>query len=369
MPKYLLMRKNISFDNKNRKVKFAQLQDKARSLLPGPLVIGISGGLDSCVLLDLLCQVIDPRKNPLLPCYVEHGIRFEQPEAIALPKYCQSFGLELYSYHIQKGWLHQEATRRCLSLEDLARQERYRRLQHCQRIALQKYHETWSAIVLAHHADDQTENFFMNLGRGSGLKALAGMREWQQSLENLLLWRPLLAWSRQDLQSWAEARQIPHWEDSSNFQQETLRNFYRWQVLPQFKRLVPNLLQSIQRSQKHLALLEDWLQEQCNLLETQLEISTNPENQLQIEWLGDFGSLPKPVKIELIFLLFDQLRHGEQRRRRLPFGFTMELLKLWEKTIKASGIEPIETIAHGCRWQMGHNQITVCAIENGHLET
>ena len=236
-------------------------------------------------------------------------------------------------------------------------------------MALEKYNQTWSSIVLAHHADDQAESFFMNLGRGSGLKALAGMREWQSSLEGLLLWRPLLAWSRQDLQYWAQTRQIPHWEDSSNFQQGTLRNFYRWQVLPQYKRLVPNLLQGIQRSQKHLALFEDWLLEQCNELEAQFAISTNRENNTQIEWIGDFCSLPKPVKIELIFLLFDRLRHGEQRRRRLPLGFALELLKLWQKPIqskaKSPRIKPAKPIeAHGCRWQLEHNRIIVCTIKN-----
>ena len=132
MPKQLSTRKNLWFENKNRKIQFTQLQDKACSLPAGPLIVAISGGLDSCVLLALLFEVSNKR-NPLLPCYIEHGIRQEQPEAMALPLYCQSFGLELSTYRIQKGWLQKEAARRGLSLEDLARQERYRRLKHCQK--------------------------------------------------------------------------------------------------------------------------------------------------------------------------------------------------------------------------------------------
>ncbi|WGK69609.1 tRNA lysidine(34) synthetase TilS [Candidatus Haliotispira prima] len=379
-----LLHKNVS-NNERLKLLPVRLQGAARLLVPGPLVVGLSGGLDSCALLHLLCCVIDRRKNPIHPCYIDHGIRPDPPEARAgaLPEYCRSLGLELQIYRVRDGWLRREATRRGLSLEDLARSERYRRLQHylynlCGLYNLRGATESRTervpealagAIVLAHHGDDQAENFFMNLGRGAGPGALAGMREWLRRPvcdRMLSLWRPLLSeglrCGRRDLQNWAELHGLPHWEDSGNFDQVTLRNFYRWQVVPQLKRLLPGILQGVRRSQQHLALLEDWLEEERSLLRSQLCVTTGPEGGLCAEWSGSFSALGKPLQVELCFLLFDELRCGEQRRKRLPLDFANELLRQWQSHCRQGRKKPFGLRAHGCLWQLSPKGIRACTI-------
>ncbi len=392
----------IPSGHKKLKLLFRHLLNAARALEPGPLVVGLSGGLDSCVLLHLLCCTVDQRRSPLHPCYVKHGIRSRHPEAGpgALASYCQRLGLSLQSYRIQDGWLQEQARRRGLSLEDLARTERYRRLQHYLALLSRHYqlssqhlkkHDHTSAqclsgaIVLAHHNDDQAENFFMSLGRGAGAGALAGMRKWQWQPANIArtgekfavqLWRPLLSsgldsepgWGRQDLQQWAELQQLPHWEDPGNFSQSSLRNFYRWQVLPQLKRLLPNLVHGLQRSQQQLGLLEDWLEQNREQLRGQLELlSDSPETGVGgpcLEWQGDFRKLAQPLRIELIFLIFDRLQRGEQRRKRLPLRFATELSRQWEQHYRNQQSQrqsnpqkrpdserPFQLQAHGCTWQ------------------
>ncbi|MEM9424013.1 MAG: tRNA lysidine(34) synthetase TilS [Spirochaetota bacterium] len=336
-------------NTKSLRVLYSELYKKSLSLPSGPLVIGVSGGLDSCVLLHLLHLAVDRQKNPISVCYVQHGIREEEPEARALPALCQSLGLDFYPYRLAKGWLRRQASLRGLSLEDLGRCERYRRLQYCLRSVVTESGQTWGAVVLAHHADDQAESFLMNLGRGAGPRSLCGMREWSKSKAGFLLWRPLLTWSRLDLQCWAKEKGIPYWEDSTNFDSSHLRNFYRLEVIPQLKCLVPGLLQGIRRSQQHLLLLGDWLEQERDLLKAQLQVAGSPAGELQVAWYGDLENLPKPLQIELIFLLFEHSRRGEQRRRRLPLGFVLELLKQ----------RPASMEAHGCLWHWGPRGIFV----------
>ncbi len=352
-----------------------QLRERSRSLPPGPVVVAISGGLDSCALLHLLCSVVDRRHRPLVPCYIRHGIRDKHPEAEkgALDAYCRSLGFDLQVYRIRSGWLRRQATRRGLSLEDLARRERYRRLQHC----LQRAHsrsairgETPKAVcgclVLGQHGDDQLESFFMNLGRGAGPAALAGMAEWQSlppfgpGLLPSRLWRPLLDWSRRDLQAWVAIHQLPHWEDTSNFDLAIQRNFYRREVLPQLMRLVPNLPQGVRRSQRQLGLLEDWLAEERERLRSALRYR---DGGAAVYWEGDFSALARPLQVELIFLLFDLMRHGEQRRRRLPLGFALELSKQWQSHEVHGGQKTLEWRAHGCLWRLEGRGLCALTLE------
>ena len=368
-----------------RQALLETLQSKVRELAPGPLVVAVSGGLDSVALLHLLCHTAEPRKNPLYPCYIYHGIRKEHPEAEALPEYCRTLGLTLRTFRIQDGWLAEKAHQRGMSLEDLARYHRYQRLEHYL-LSLSGHHSVsaWSGcLVLAHHADDQAENLLMSLNRGAGLGALAGMREWQcrrakgpptkkvgqqkiaqiaqtgqQTLPKtgyIKIWRPLLDWERGDLQRWAELHNVPHWEDRSNFDQNAMRSFYRWQVLPQLKRSLPGLVQGLRRTQRQLMMHEDALEQQRSELRAQLVSSP-----FSIAWNGLLDELPAPLQIELLFLLFDELHRGcHLAQNRLPMRFCTELLRQWQNHRNKRRKRCFEMHAHGCVWQLALNWVCV----------
>ena len=362
-------------EKKRRKALLETLQGKVRRLQPGPLVVAVSGGLDSVTLLHLLCHTAEPRKNPLYPCYIYHGIRKEHPEAEALPKYCETLGLTLRCFRIQDGWLTQQAAQRGMSLEDLARTHRYQRLKHyLGRLSA----SAWpGCLVLAHHADDQAENLLMGLQRGAGLAALAGMREWQntassqktaqmQKIRHIQIWRPLLDWEQRDLQHWAQIHNLPHWEDCSNFEPNAMRNFYRWQVLPQIKRLMPGLVHGLRRTQRQLMMHEDALEVQRSELRAGL-VPAQKNRTRSIVWNGALHQLPYPAQIELIFLLFDELYRKERRQNylarnrshnnRLPMDFCIELLRQSQNHRDHKKKGYFQMRAHGYLWQIERNRI------------
>ena len=366
--------------NKRRQALLETLQSKVRQLEPGPLVVAVSGGLDSVTLLHLLCCTTEPHKNPLYPCYIYHGIRKEHPEAETLPEYCRTLGLTLRFFRIQDGWLAERAAQRGMSLEDLARYHRYQRLEHyLLSLSGHRSVSVWpGCLVLAHHADDQAENLLMSLNRGAGLTALAGMREWQWrrtsasppkkiaqiaktgpqtplKIGHIKIWRPLLDWERRDLQKWAEIHDLPHWEDRSNFDQNAMRSFYRWQVLPQLKRSLPGFIQALRRTQRLLMMHEDALEQQRSELRTQLVFPP-----FSVAWNGALDKLSAPLQIELIFLLFDELHRGcRLAQNRLPMRFCIELLRQWQNHRSKHRKQCFEMLAHGCLWQLEPNR--VCA--------
>ena len=362
------------------------LQGKVHRLQPGPLVVAVSGGLDSVTLLHLLCHTAEPRKNPLYPCYIYHGIRKQHPEAEALPKYCETLGLTLRCFRIQDGWLTQQAAQRGMSLEDLARTHRYQRLKHYLR-QLSAHRPAWpGCLVLAHHADDQAENLLMGLQRGAGLAALAGMREWQwfrakgptsqkvseqkvaktgqqAKIGHIQIWRPLLDWEQRDLQHWAQIHNLPHWEDCSNFEPNAMRNFYRWQVLPQLKRLMPGLVHGLRRTQRQLMMHEDALEVQRSELRAGL-VPAQKNRTISIAWNGALHQLPYPAQIELIFLLFDDLYRKENylarnrsHNNRLPMDFCIELLRQSQNHRDHKRKGYFQMRAHGYLWQIERNRI------------
>ena len=96
-------------------------------------------------------------------------------------------------------------------------------------------------VFLAHHADDQAETVLMNVLRGTSLRGLGGMRpltEMQVDHKRLLLLRPLLAYSREELRDYATEHAVKYREDASNQSADFLRNRIRQELLPLASRVM-----------------------------------------------------------------------------------------------------------------------------------
>ncbi len=113
-------------------------------------------------------------------------------------------------------------------------------------------------IATAHHLDDDLETFFINLSRGSGIKGLIGI-----PAVNDKVIRPLLPFSRQEIEAFAIKNKIAWREDSSNKTTHYLRNKLRHTVLPQLKEITPQLTQNFKVTKQHLQqsnyLLNDYI--------------------------------------------------------------------------------------------------------------
>jgi tRNA(Ile)-lysidine synthase len=208
-------------------------------------VLALSGGLDSCVLLDILTQ-IKPRPN-LQVAHVHHGL---SPNADDWGQFCedlcQKHGIP---FHLIKVQVPKDSG---TGIEAAARQLRYEAL----RTVKHDY------ILLAHHQDDQAETLLIQLSRGAGLKGLAGMPLIDPSKRLL---RPLLNIPRDALAEYAVARKLAWVDDESNLDTAYDRNFYRHAVLPVMVQRYPAIRQTLVRSAAHIAeaslLLEEVAQQ------------------------------------------------------------------------------------------------------------
>ncbi|KKM88969.1 hypothetical protein LCGC14_1253320, partial [marine sediment metagenome] len=102
-------------------------------------------------------------------------------------------------------------------------------------------------LVTAHHADDNLETFLINLSRGTGIQGLTGIPEKTDTIA-----RPLLAFSRMQIEEYAHTETIEWREDGSNNDTKYLRNRIRHKILPELKNLNPNFLHNFQKTQEYL---------------------------------------------------------------------------------------------------------------------
>lgn len=195
------------------------------------ILIGFSGGLDSTVLLHACAREL-PRSK-LRALHVNHGL---SPNSDYWQEHCQSFcrqlGITLYSRPVA-------VSSRGRGIERAAREARYQCFEEL--VGLN------DILLLAHHKDDQAETVLYRLLRGSGPKGLQGMPEFRPLGEGHLL-RPLLDYSRSDLELYARHHQLKWIEDESNTATRFDRNYLRHQIVPLLAERWPDYQQRILRS-------------------------------------------------------------------------------------------------------------------------
>lgn len=201
---------------------------KNHDLSTNQLLIGVSGGLDSTVLVHA-CLANGLRPNLLHVNYQLRGDESEADEQFVRQlagKYC----LELQVVRCAKDVTVGEG----INLQQAARD--FRRVFFDEWIAQSPNHK----VLLAHHADDQVETFFLQLTRGAGLKGLGGMHENKDGYI-----RPFLCFSKQILAAIASSEKITWREDASNQMSKYSRNKWRNVFIPFLEREKPTIKKSV----------------------------------------------------------------------------------------------------------------------------
>ncbi|WP_397547420.1 tRNA lysidine(34) synthetase TilS [Rhodothermus marinus] len=190
-------------------------------LQPGQrVVVGVSGGVDSMVLLEVLRR-LGYRPVVVHVNYRLRGADSDADEAL-VRRFCRWHRLPLRVARIDL-----KARTGGRAIQATARQVRYA---FFRRVALR---EGIEVVAVAHQRDDQAETLLLNLMRGSGLEGLLGMRPKRRlGRENVWLVRPLLPVSRAEIEAWARAEGIPWREDVSNASLHYRRAVIRHEVLP-----------------------------------------------------------------------------------------------------------------------------------------
>ena len=210
--------------------------------------VGLSGGLDSVVLLHLLHRTREFHHFDLRAVHVHHGL---STNADSWAKFCQDYCRGL---NVTLRVCRVNVEKQGKGLEAAARAARYQAFSD----GLKKI------IVLAHHRNDQIETFMLSAVRGGGLRGMAAMPVWRDLNEEIHSWRPLLAFSRQELAEYAHQWGLYFVEDESNEDSGYLRNWMRNQALPQWQQRIPNferqICANVRLLQEDLQLLDELIE-------------------------------------------------------------------------------------------------------------
>lgn len=220
------------------------------------LVVALSGGADSCALLDLLTR-LPGYDLVLVAAHLNHGLRGAESDGDE--QFCRElaagYGIPFESCRIDVGALAQAEG---LNLEDAGRRARISFLD-----AVRQQHGA-AAVVTAHHSDDQAETVLMRLLRGSGMAGLSGMRYRNQ--RGYL--RPLLDVTRAQIEQHLVQEGLAWREDASNRDTNFLRNRIRHELLPLLEQYNPAIRQRLTSTAAILADEEQLLE---SLAETAFE--------------------------------------------------------------------------------------------------
>lgn len=237
----------------SRKLNSAEFNEKVAAhivpLLPAhsSILIGLSGGVDSVVLLHVLHHLAHRYSWRLSALHVHHGI---SPNADAWENFCASLCAQhRISLHIERVDI---TPLRAQGIEAAARKLRHAAFaeQECDYIAL------------AHHADDQAETMILQLLRGAGVRGAAAMPLLARGKgDSARVLRPLLHCSRREILDYAEALEL-HWiEDESNADDKYPRNYLRHHVMPALEQKFPGYRDTLGRSAQHFAEASSLLDE------------------------------------------------------------------------------------------------------------
>ena len=214
-----------SFPKREHELTAAARALFAARIAPGaPLVVGLSGGMDSVSLLDAALPLA--AQWPLAACHVNHGI---SARADMWEKFCRQIcaarGVRLFVRRVS-GVAAGEMS------EQRARKERMRAF-----AALPA-----AAVVAAHHADDQAETVLFRMLRGTGAHGMGAMRSFAPlpGAAEMSLLRPWLHIPRADIADYARRRRLRWVEDEDNRNVARRRNFLRHRVMPVLREYFPD---------------------------------------------------------------------------------------------------------------------------------
>jgi tRNA(Ile)-lysidine synthase len=204
------------------------LEQEIRIKKPSVILVGVSGGIDSVVLLDLLAVISTRGWCTIHVAHCNHQLRGEashQDESF-VRRLASKYGLHFHHTSADVAGYSKEYN---LGIEAAARIMRYQFFEK----AAKACHA--DAIATAHHSDDNAETLLMNLMRGSGITGLAGIPPRRDLDKKLSYVRPILWLSKKDIEHYAKVRNLEWREDESNTSLNYTRNKIRHELLPMLK--------------------------------------------------------------------------------------------------------------------------------------
>jgi tRNA(Ile)-lysidine synthase len=213
------------------------------------VLVAVSGGVDSVVLLDILCRLAAEYTLKLTIAHLDHGLRGEeaQEDARFVARLARKEKLALIEKKLDVAAFSQEKR---IGIEEGARLLRRDFL----RATADEVGAT--KIALGHTQNDRGETMLFNLIRGAGPTGLVGIRPVNRSVNrsvNRPLIRPLIKVSREEILGYARSRDLTWREDRTNQDLSFSRNRIRHRILPLLREMNPRILAALQRTADLLA--------------------------------------------------------------------------------------------------------------------
>ena len=311
-------------------------------------LLAVSGGIDSMCLADLWIRCFGAGSFAIAHCNFHlRGEESDGDEAL-VTKWAEENGVRMHRVDFDTvGY----AAENGLSIEMAARELRYRWFgELCQE-------HGYEAVVVAHHADDNAETLVLNMVRGAGLKGLTGMKPVSplpylsrhceehptrhcEERSDVAILRPLLTFTRKQIEGHVFAWKVPYREDSTNSSVEYRRNSIRHEVFPLFERMNPSYVRTLNREMTYLSdassIVEEWCKEHVDNVLSPLSFRPS-------EASGEISiSIPRLLEIpQWRYLLYYILE---------PYGFntsvlaSLENLLMSDRTISGKRFESADYV-------------------------
>ena len=216
------------------------------------VLLAVSGGIDSMTMADLFMN-----GALRLPFAVAHfnfhlrGAESDGDEAF-VSDWCAGLGVPFYRENADTAVY---ASKRGLSVEMAARELRYGWFARLCR------EQGFTHVAVAHNLDDNVETLLLHLLRGTGVRGMAGIREDVPlpGAEGVRLIRPLLGFSRREIEAQAVRAGVLFRVDATNSDVSIARNRIRHEVFPQLERINPSFRQTLRREMLHFSETEQIL--------------------------------------------------------------------------------------------------------------
>lgn len=242
-------------------------------------IVALSGGADSVALLLLL----DEMGYNIHAAHCNFHLRGEESDRDELfcESLCQQKSIPFHRIHFDT--LTYAETHK-VSVEMAARELRYHYFEEL------RSDIGATGVCVAHHQDDSVETVLLNLIRGTGLRGLTGIQ-----CRNGHILRPLLCVSRKEIESYLQTKDQDYVIDSTNLEDDMLRNKVRLRVIPLLQELNPAVTENILRTSENLTEAQGILDSIVSLYKNSKSLDLNELNKydsseyILFEWLKDYG--------------------------------------------------------------------------------
>ena len=314
--------------------------------MKGPFLLAVSGGVDSMCLAHLFLRTFRPEDFAVAHC--NFSLRSEESDGdeALVREWAEGHGVRL---HVTRFDTRRYAASEGISIEMAARDLRYGWFADLCR------EHGYKVLAVAHNANDNAETLLLNLLRGTGMNGLSCMSEISAlpygEAPDVVLYRPLLDFTRKQIEGYAFAEGIRYRNDSTNLSSEYRRNSLRNDVFPFFEKINPSFVRTLNRDISYFSAASDIVEQWCR--------------KEADEVVDESGTVISVTRLKSVahweYLLYYILS---------PFGFNSQSLESLEALLSS------ERTLSGKRFESpthilvtGRDSLTVCPREDEHRAT